>query len=384
MNRPLNIGITCYPTYGGSGVIATELGMAMAKRGHRVHFIAYDIPRRLDRYLENVFFHEVEVRDNPVFLHPPYLIPLTSTMVDVASQEKLDLFHVHYAVPHATSAFLAKQILGERAPKILTTLHGTDITLVGHDRSYLPVARFSILASDSVTVPSAFLREATYEKLSIPTDFPISVLPNFVDTEVFRPHCPEDPTRVRPPLPHCAANEKVLIHVSNFRPVKQVDQVVKVFHLVRQKIPSHLILVGDGPERSHVEQLVRELGLKDKICFLGKQDSVAEILQRAHLFLLPSRNESFGLAALEALSCGVPVVASRVEGLPEVIRDGKDGYLCDPNSTEQMAERCVQLLSSDSLYREISLSARARAVESFGKDAIAARFEAHYSSMITK
>ena len=379
--RPLNIGITCYPTYGGSGVIATELGMAMAARGHRVHFIAYDIPRRLNQFLDNVFFHEVELRDNPVFRHPPYTLALCSKMVDVATNEKIDLFHVHYAVPHATSAYLAKQILGARAPKILTTLHGTDITLVGHDRSYLPITRFSIEQSDEVTAPSQFLKDATYQKLGVSSDRSILIVPNFVDTEEFRPFCKENPCKPRPKLSECSTNEKVLIHVSNFRPVKQVDQVVKVFNLVQKQVPCHLILVGDGPERSTVEALVKELGLKNKVCFFGKQDSIAEILQRSHVFLLPSKNESFGLAALEAMSCGVPVVASRVEGIPEVVLHGKVGYLAEPDNVEEMAAHTLSLLKDEALYSRMSLSARELVVSQYGKDLLATQFESLYYSL---
>ena len=379
--RPLNIGITCYPTYGGSGVIATELGMAMAARGHRVHFIAYDIPRRLNRFLDNVFFHEVELRENPVFLNPPYTLALCSKMVDVATNEKIDLLHVHYAVPHATSAYLAKQILRARAPKILTTLHGTDITLVGHDRSYLPITRFSIEQSDEVTAPSQFLKEATFQKLGISPDRSLLVIPNFVDIDEFKPLTGDTPCAPRPRLSECSTNDKVLIHVSNFRPVKQVDQVVKVFDLVQKQIPCHLILVGDGPERSSIEQLVKELGLRKKVCFFGKQDSVAEILQRSHVFLLPSKNESFGLAALEAMSCGIPVVASRVEGIPEVVIDGEVGFLATPDDVEEMAKHTLTLLKDDALYSRMSKQARKLAVEKYSKEALATQFENLYYSM---
>ena len=304
MDKKLKIGITCYPTFGGSGVVATEVGMAMAARGHKVHFICYDVPRRLDRFMENVYFHEVEVRDNPLFTYPPYSLALASKMVEVVEYEGLDLLHVHYAVPHATSAYLARKILAEKSPKIITTLHGTDITLVGNERSYLPITRFSIIKSDGVTAPSHFLKHATYDKLNVPTDSEIEIIPNFIDTSKYLPRKQAQCRDIRKALPGCTENKKVMVHISNFRPVKRISDVVSVFNLVSQKVDSHLVLVGDGPERSKIERLVHEKGLSENVSFLGKQESIVEILQNGDLFLLPSKNESFGLAALEAQSCG--------------------------------------------------------------------------------
>ncbi|MBX7139058.1 MAG: N-acetyl-alpha-D-glucosaminyl L-malate synthase BshA [Oligoflexia bacterium] len=380
-DRKLRIGITCYPTYGGSGVIATEIGMGMAKRGHRVHFICSDVPRRLDRFTENIFFHEVETHEYPLFPFPHYDLALASKMVEVATYEKLDLLHVHYAVPHATSAYLARQILGRGAPKIITTLHGTDITLVGHERGYLPITRFSITQSTAVTAPSMFLKHATYDKLNVPTDFPIEVIPNFVDTSVFKPI--EGPSQKF--LKHCAAckeKEPVLTHISNFRPVKRVEDVVRVFEIVQREIPCGLVFVGDGPTRYNAEALVRELGLEQRVCFLGKQESIAEVLQGSTVFLLPSKNESFGLAALEAMSCGVPVVASKAEGLPEVVLHGETGFLSEVGDVSDMAANVLRLLREPALYRKLSHAGRKLAVEKYEFEKLMTRYEEYYFQVL--
>ena len=379
----LRIGITCYPTFGGSGVIATEIGMAMARRGHRVHFICYDVPRRLDRFVENIYFHEVEVRDHPLFIFPPYDLALASKMVEVATYEELDLFHVHYAVPHATSAYLAKQILGSRAPRVVTTLHGTDITLVGNDRSYLPITRFSIMASDSITVPSKFLRQATYDKLNIPSSTPIEVIPNFVDAERFTPP-PETNPCLSELVSTCVKGEKTLIHISNFRPVKRVEDVVRIFAKVRERHRVNLVFIGDGPDRGAAEALVRDLGLESSVSFLGKLEAFTEVLQRSHVFLLPSRNESFGLAALEALSCGVPVVGSRIEGIPEVIRHGENGFLAEVGDIEKMAEYTEKLITDGELYQRMACAARRTAAEQFSQDAVVSQYEASYRATLRK
>ncbi|HJZ83961.1 MAG TPA: N-acetyl-alpha-D-glucosaminyl L-malate synthase BshA [Polyangia bacterium] len=383
--RALRIGITCYPTFGGSGVIATEIGMSLARRGHRVHFICSDVPSRLDRFEQNVFFHAVEVRDYPLFDRSPYALALASKMVEVARWERLDLLHVHYAIPHATSAFLARQVLAELSPRILTTLHGTDITLVGNDPSFLPITRFSILASDAVTVPSEYLRRATYENLSIPASTPIEVIPNFVDEELFRPAARTDRSllarlfgRAELRADDPAARLPLLLHNSNFRPLKRVDDVVHVLAEVRKKVPALLVLVGDGPERSRIETLVRELGLDGAVCFLGNQRNFVEVLQQSDLFLLPSVTESFGLAALEALACGVPVVASRVGGVPEVVCDGEDGFLIELGDIAGMAAAVLRLLGDRALHERMAHAARAHVERSFRREPTVARYEACY------
>ena len=376
--RTLKIGISCFPTWGGSGVVATEIGMAMARRGHKVHFICYDVPRRLDRFTENVFFHEVEVQSNPLFAFPPYALALTSKMVEVTTYEGLDVLHAHYAIPHATSAYLAKQVLGSKAPKVITTLHGTDITLVGNERSYLPITRFSITSSDGVTTPSHFLRNATYDKLNVPSAFPIEVIPNFVDIERFKPVGVAARKEFHKAIRGCCFEDKVLVHVSNFRPVKRIEDVVRVFARVREKVASHLVLVGDGPERSRIESLVRELGLQDHVCFFGKQESTEEILQHSDLFLLPSKHEGFGLAALEALSCGVPVIGSNAEGIPEVVRSGETGFLSDVGDVEEMAENCLKLLCDSALYERFSRASRSLVLDRYSQQKIIDQYEAFY------
>ncbi len=373
--KPMKIGITCYPTFGGSGVVATEIGMSLAKRGHQIHFVCYDVPHRLRRFTENIFFHEVVVHESPLFAYPPYSLALASKMVEVATYEELDLLHVHYAVPHATSAYLAKQVLGSKAPKIITTLHGTDITLVGTERGYLPITRFSITESDGITTPSQYLKHATYDKLNVSTSVPIEVIPNFVDTEIFKPRLESDRRDLRPILSQCKPDHKVLIHVSNFRPVKRLPDVVKIFAKVNEKIPCHLVLVGDGPERSQIESMVRELKLSQRVCFLGKQENFIEILQTSDLFLLPSQNEGFGLAALEALSCGVPVIASNTEGIPEVVIDKKVGFLSAVGDVDEMAKNAIHLLSDQALYRQMSQDSRKLAEEQYNQSMIIDRYE---------
>lgn len=374
----LNIGICCYPTYGGSGVIAAEIGMALAKRGHKVHFIAYDIPRRIDRFTKNIFFHEVEMRDYPLFIHPQYPLSLASKIVEVCTFEKLDILHVHYAVPHATSAYLAKQILGDKAPKIITTLHGTDITLVGSDRSYLPIVRFSIEQSAGVTVPSHYLRNATYDKINLSTDKPIEVIYNFVDTEKYAPRDLNLSASLYSFLNKCIKNDKILVHTSNFRPVKRVGDVVKIFNEINKTVSSHLILIGDGPERAGAENLARDLGVFEKVSFLGKLENFVEILQQSDLFLLPSESESFGLAALEAMSCGVPVIASNTQGIPELVNHGKDGFLSDVGNVEEMAANSLKLLNNPKLWSSFSKAARETAVNNFKLENVIEQYENYY------
>ena len=382
-SRKLKIGISCYPTFGGSGVVATEIGMAMAQRGHSVHFICAGVPMRLNRFMDNIFFHEVEVKEYPLFITSQYSLCLTSKMVEVAEYENLDIIHAHYAIPHATSAYLARQILKEKSPKIITTLHGTDITLVGNDRSFLPITRFSILESDGITVPSHYLKHATYDKLNVSSSFPIEIIPNFVDTELYKPKCELPKKELL--LPNCLrtrSNEKVIVHISNFRPVKRVLDVVKIFNEVQKTVPSKLFFIGDGPDRSAAEALTKEFNLKDKIIFLGKMDSFTDILKNADLFLLPSENESFGLAALEALSCGIPVVGSKIGGIPEVVADKENGFLHPVGSISEMSMSSIKLLSDSFLWESFSKNARTTVLERYQIDKIIDLYEKFYYSLI--
>jgi L-malate glycosyltransferase len=385
MKDKLQIGIVCYPTYGGSGVIASELGVAMAKRGHTVHFISYELPRRLQQFHENVFFYQVEVQNYPVFVHPPYCLSLASKIVDVSNHANLDIVHVHYAVPHATSAYLARQILSKPLPKVITTLHGTDITLVGSDPSYLPITKFSIMQSDGITVPSSYLKQATYDELRIPTQTQIDIIPNFVNTEVFRPK--ESKKRSCQLWKHleragCKEGQPILCHVSNFRPVKRTHDLVYILELVRKESPAHLVLIGDGPDRSSVEELARTKGLQNHISFLGKLESFSEILQDCDIFLLPSEAESFGLAALEAMSCGLPVIATNIQGIPEVVVDGQTGLLSNLSDIKQMADNIVSISRNYELYQQLSINARKRAETNFSQDKVISQFENYYAEIL--
>ena len=371
----MKIGITCYPTYGGSGVIATELGKALAKRGHQIHFISYAMPMRLDGFVNNIFYHEVEMSSYPLFEFPLYTPALASKMVEVAKFENLDIIHVHYAIPHATSAYIAKQVLGTDRPRIITTLHGTDITLVGLEPSYLPVMKFSIEMSDGVTAVSRFLKEKTATNYSIKKE--IEVIPNFVDTAFFKKS--PDPTVKRSIAPN---GERILIHTSNFRIVKRVTDVIRIFDVVSKKIPSKLILVGDGPERSNCENLARELQLGDKVKFLGKQAELVALLSSADLFLMPSQSESFGLSALEAMACEVPVISSSVGGLPELVVHGETGYIAEIGDIDRMARYAIELLSNESRRELFAKASRRRAVENFDIDKIVSLYEQHYELIL--
>ncbi len=338
----MKIGILCYPTYGGSGVVATELGKGLAKAGHKIHFISYRQPARLTHYSENIFYHEVSNVDYPLFEYPPYDTALTSKVVDVVKYEDLDLLHVHYAIPHAAIAFMAKQILltyGKHIP-IITTLHGTDITLVGNNRTFSPVVEFSINHSDGVTAVSNSLAQDTYSNFNIEKD--IKVIYNFIDFERFKKLDKDHFRKAIAPL-----GEKILIHTSNFRKVKRVDEVIRIFAAVHKVIPSKLLMIGDGPERQNLEDLCRDLSLVDHVRFLGKQDAIEEILAIGDLFLIPSASESFGLSALEAMACEVPVISSNIGGLPEVNLDGITGYLCDVGDHQTMAQRAIELLGDE-------------------------------------
>src|SRR3954470_10235224 len=335
----MKIGIVCYPTFGGSGVVATELGKALADRGHQVHFVTYNQPARLDFFSENLFYHEVSVSKYPLFDYPPYELALASRLVDVVRFEKLDVLHVHYAIPHASAAFMAKQILmtyGIYIP-VVTTLHGTDITLVGKDRTFKPVVTFSINQSDGVTAVSENLRQDTYKYFEIEKD--IKVIPNFIDLTRFSLKAKDHFKKAIAP-----SGEKVLVHTSNFRKVKRTEDVVRIFAEVIKKIPSKLLMVGDGPERSGCEQLCRDLNVTDNVRFLGKQDAIEEILSVADLFLMPSQSESFGLAALEAMACKVPVISTNAGGLPELNVDGVTGFLKDVGDVEGMAQSAIYIL----------------------------------------
>ena len=371
----MKIGITCYPTYGGSGVVATELGKALAKRGHQIHFISYAIPMRLNGFVNNIFYHEVEMSTYPLFEFPLYTPALASKMVEVAKFENLDLIHAHYAVPHATSAYIAKQILGDANLRIVTTLHGTDITLIGLEPSFLPVMKFSIEKSDGVTAVSRFLKEKTVTNYGVRKE--IEVIPNFVDTRLF---VRREETGLRGSI--APKGEKILIHVSNFRVVKRVTDVIRIFDLVQKKIPSKLLLVGDGPDRSGCENLVRELKLGERVMFLGKQAELVELLSASDLFLMPSQSESFGLSALEAMSCGVPVVSSSVGGLPELNVHGETGYIAEIGDVERMAKYAVELLTNDARREMFAKAGRQRAVEKFDIDQIVTLYERHYERVL--
>ncbi len=373
----MKIGITCYPTYGGSGAVATELGLALAERGHEIHFISYDQPFRLGTFRERVFFHEVEMEDYPLFEHPPYALALAVALHDAARKEELDLVHMHYAIPHAASAYLAKQMLApERPLKIVTTLHGTDITLVGLHPSFHEITRFSILESDGLTAVSEYLRDETVRDFSVPRDR-IEVIPNFIDTEVWRPD--REPCHRAKLAP---GGEKIVMHISNFRSLKRVQDVVEVFARVNREVPSRLVFVGDGPDRPRALKRAAELGVGDRVVFLGKHASVHELLSCADLFLLPSETESFGLAALEAMACGAPVIASRVGGLPEVIDDGVTGFLFDVGAIEEMAEAGARLLTDDTLHAEMSAAGRRVAETRFSAEAVVPLYEEYYQRVL--
>lgn len=372
----MNIGITCYPTYGGSGVVATELGIALAKRGHTVHFISYATPFRLTHFYERVYFHAVEQVTYPLFEFNLYSLALASKLIEVATFNDLDLLHMHYAIPHAVSAYLAREVLSREKIKIVTTLHGTDITLLGLEPSFLPLTRFSLQHSDGVTAVSRFLKEKTLSTYNIDKD--IEVIPNFVDTTVYRPA--ESDTFRKMIAPN---NEKVLVHTSNFRPVKRVEDVIRIFHEVHQSVPSRLLLVGDGPDRTECEKLCRELELCDSVHFLGKQDALVEILTAADLFLLPSQSESFGLSALEAMACGVPVISSSTGGLPEVNIHTETGYIAEIGDISRMARYAVDLLTNETKHARFAKNARNRAVEVFDTASILPQYERFYEKVMS-
>ncbi|MGO1669913.1 MAG: N-acetyl-alpha-D-glucosaminyl L-malate synthase BshA [Sphingobacterium sp.] len=374
----MKIGIVCYPTFGGSGVVATELGKALANTGHQVHFITYSQPARLDFFSENLYYHEVAISQYPLFDFPPYETALASKLIDVVRFEGLDILHVHYAIPHASVAFLAKQILKSYDIDIpvVTTLHGTDITLVGKDKSFSPVVTFSINQSDGVTTVSQSLKEQTLDYFKIEND--IKVIPNFIDLNRFQNKNHEHFKRAIAPN-----NERVLVHTSNFRTVKRVEDVVRIFNKVIQSIPCKLLLVGDGPDRRNVEELARDLDITDHIRFLGKQDAIEEILSIADLFIMPSGSESFGLAGLEAMACKVPVISSNTGGIPELNEDGFSGYLSEVGDIEDMAENAIKILKEDKILNQFKENALKRA-QDFELSKIVPIYESFYMEVIEK
>jgi N-acetyl-alpha-D-glucosaminyl L-malate synthase BshA len=372
----MKIGITCYPTYGGSGVVASELGKSLALEGHEVHFISYARPFRLNEFVDNLYYHEVEMSNYPLFEFPLYSLALASKMVEVAQYEDLDLFHVHYAIPHATSAYLAREILkGKKDIKIITTLHGTDITLVGLEPSFLHLVKFSIEQSDGVTAVSRHLKEKTLTNYDIAKD--IEVIPNFVDTTRYKPDV-SCTLRKR----FAPNGEKIMVHTSNFRQVKRVSDTIRILELVRKEVNAKLVLVGDGPDRSDCERLVRELGLDNYVMFLGKQEGLVDILNASDLFVIPSQSESFGLSALEAMGCGLPVISSSVGGLPELVRHNETGFIAEIGDIERMAKYSIDLLSNERKYKLFSQKARERAVTSFDTSVILPRYENYYKKVL--
>ncbi len=377
--KRLRIGIVCYPTFGGSGVVATELGLNLIRRGHEVHFVCYSVPLRLREYHKNLYYHVVDVLPYPLFKYTPYDLALASTLVDVVRKHDLQLVHVHYAVPHSISAHLAREMLSEsRGLKIVTTLHGTDITIVGADKSYRTATRFGIDRSDGVTAVSQYLADAT--KRLFGTKLDIAVIPNSVNLQRFRPAKNRRAGKKR--LAH--HSEKIIAHASNFRPVKRVSDVVKIFHLVQQDVPSRLILLGDGPEMVHVVAQIDKLNLRDKVTFFGPIEDVENVLPYADLFLLPTGKpgESFGLAALESMACSVPVISTKAGGTREVIDNGKDGFLCDVGDIKKMSRLAIRAFKTPGALSKMGRAARRKAERSFPPDRIAAEYEAFYLSVL--
>jgi N-acetyl-alpha-D-glucosaminyl L-malate synthase BshA len=372
----VRIGISCYPTYGGSGVVATELAIALARLGDEVHIISYARPSRLVEPEPNLLFHQVTVGQYPLFEYPPYSLALATKMVAVARAHRLDLMHVHYAVPNAVSAILARQILAPQPLPVVTTLHGTDVTLVGNDPSYLETTRFGVVESDAVTTVSRALQRMTVEQLGISR--PIEVIPNFIDPErLSRFAASEGVRRWAEP------GERVLVHVSNFRPLKRVGDTIAIFAQVRERTPARLLMVGEGPERKPAEERCRELGIADSVTFLGNTPLIEEVLVNADLLLLPSELESFGLVALEALACGVPVIATQVGGLPEVVEDGVCGALRAVGDVEGMASAALLLLADPTLHRRYAQAGRQIAIERFGQSRIVERYRNLYEHVLT-
>ena len=380
----MKIGITCYPTYGGSGVVGTELGIELAQRGHEVHFIAYQQPIRLNTKQPRIFFHEVTVSQYPLFEYPPYDLALATRMAEVAEIYNLDILHVHYAIPHSVSALLARQMLAaqpngkSRKLPFVTTLHGTDITIVGADRSYLPVTRYSIEQSDGVTAISQYLKQVTVQEFEIRN--PIEVIHNFVNCDIYK----RDPKAEENRSEFAGKDERILVHVSNFRPVKRICDVIEIFDLVHKRIPSRLLLMGDGPERSRAEWLVNKKGLRNRVEFLGKVDRVYEKLSISDLMLMPSEMESFGLAALEGMACELPSIATLVGGVPEVIDHGRSGFLAAVGDVDAMAGYAIDILSDEKRLREMGKAARWEAQSRFCSTRIIPEYERFYERVLER
>jgi len=371
----MKIGIICYPTFGGSGIVATELGVKLAARGHEIHFISYESPMRLNRFLDNIFFHEVEIPHYPLFEHNLYTLALAGKIIDVVKYEKLDIIHAHYAIPHAISGILSKNILKDSKVKLVTTLHGTDITLVGLEPAYHPLIKYSLDNSDAVTAVSQYLRTNTEQHFN--PEKKIHVIYNFIDIEEYKRNpCTHIKNSIAP------NGEKILIHISNFRPVKRVEDTIRILAEVIKTIPTKLILVGDGPERSDAEKLSRELGVAEHVKFLGKQHALVDLLSAADIFLLPSQSESFGLSALEAMSCGTPVVASNIGGIPEVVIHGESGYVAEFGDVDRMAKYVTGLLTNSKKWANFSENARRIAVEKFDCKHIIPKYENLYKQLI--
>ena len=374
----MKVGITCYPTYGGSGIVATELGMELASRGHEVHFISYANPIRLDPGIPRIHYHEVEVSTYPLFQYPPYCLALASRMADVAESYELDVLHVHYAVPHSIAALLAQQILAsKRSLPFVTTLHGTDITLVGSDASYYSITKFSIAQSDGITAVSEDLRRRTVDVFGV--DNEIRVIPNFVNCELYRPDDAKTGAAA-----YAAPGEKLLLHLSNFRPVKRALDCVRILAQVRKHAPAHLLMAGDGPDRAPAEHLAHELKIDRHVTFLGKQNHVERLIPLAHVLLMPSELESFGLAALEGMACGVVPVATRTGGVPELITDGEDGFLGEVGDVEGQAQHALQLLTDDDLHYRMAKAGRWNAAERFCTDKIIPKYEKFFREVIER
>jgi N-acetyl-alpha-D-glucosaminyl L-malate synthase BshA len=365
----VKIGITCYPTYGGSGIVATELGLELAVRGHEIHFITYANPIRLDPGLPRIHYHEVEVSNYPLFQYPPYCLALASRMAEVAAVYDLDLLHVHYAIPHSIAALLAQQMTSTRCLPFVTTLHGTDITLVGTDRSYFPITKFSIEQSNGITTISKYLQERTMDVFGVAN--PIRVIPNFVNCDLYRPK-PDRGPRLQ------------LIHVSNFRPVKRVLDCIRILKEVLRAVPAHLLMVGDGPDRGPAEMLARELGIASDVTFLGKQDHVERLIPDAHVLLMPSETEAFGLAALEGMACGLPPIATLPGGTSELITHGVDGFLEPVGDVAAQAGRVVSLLTDDALYHRVSAAARNTAETRYCTSLIIPQYERYYEEVCAR
>jgi N-acetyl-alpha-D-glucosaminyl L-malate synthase BshA len=374
----MKVGITCYPTYGGSGIVATELGLELANRGHDVHFISYANPIRLDPGIPRIYYHEVEVSTYPLFQYPPYCLALASRMAEVADRYELDLLHVHYAIPHSISALLARQMIAKtRKLPFITTLHGTDITLVGIDPSYFPITKFSIEQSDGVTSISEYLRARTVEEFGVSNE--IRVIHNFVNCDIYTPD-PEKSCALR----FAPKGEKLLIHVSNFRPVKRVLDCIRILAETRKHAPAHLLMVGDGPDRGAAERLAHDLNVERNVTFLGKQDHVERLLPQAHVLLMPSELEGFGLAALEGMACGVPPVATNVGGVPELVTNGVDGYLEAPGDVATQAARVITLLCDSSLHEQMAQAARRTATTRFCADKLIPIYEKYYKEVCAR